>query len=150
MYMVSAAFNPMHPIGETTESMYWSITPNIKSHKLMGILWAHTGAIGCIGLSSLIIVSLTDDCSPELLIWPIPVGIILGIILVGIIAIVVWRCISYCGVRLPWLVQDIVLLHCHLLLRLAPHCSAVAFTSWGKVNGLHLMLTSPPPHPKMM
>ncbi len=25
-------------------------TPHIKSHKLMGILRAHTGAIGCIGL----------------------------------------------------------------------------------------------------
>ncbi len=25
--------------------------PYIKSHKLMGVLWAHTGAIGCIVLS---------------------------------------------------------------------------------------------------
>ncbi len=109
--------------------------------------------MGCIGLSSLIIVSLTDDCSPELLIWPIPVGIILGIILVGIIAIVVWRCISYCGVRLPWLVQDIVFLQCHYSCSGLPHIALhdVAFTSWGKVNGLHLMLTSPPPpNPKMM
>ncbi len=30
------------------ESMYWSTT-----HKLMGILWAHTSAIGCIGLRTM-------------------------------------------------------------------------------------------------
>ncbi len=36
--------------------MYWSIAPSIKnfhikSHKLMDILWAHMGVIGCIRLS---------------------------------------------------------------------------------------------------
>ncbi len=43
--------NPIHPKG----NMYESIMPNIKppyiiSHKLMGSLWGHTGAIGCIVL----------------------------------------------------------------------------------------------------
>ncbi len=28
--------------------------PYIKSHKLIGIFWTHTGTIGCIGLSKLL------------------------------------------------------------------------------------------------
>lgn len=34
------------------------------------------------------------SCGAGLLIWPIPVGIVLGIILVGIVAIVVWKLLS--------------------------------------------------------
>ncbi len=39
------------------ETMYLSVTPSIhtppyKYQKLMDILWAHTGTIGCIGLTS--------------------------------------------------------------------------------------------------
>ena len=30
--------------------------------------------------------------------WPIPVGIILGILLIGLITIIVWRCLTYAGV----------------------------------------------------
>ncbi len=49
--------NPMHPITNSLKkqkSMYIvlmrSIKPSIKSHKLMGILRAHTGVIGYIGI----------------------------------------------------------------------------------------------------
>ena len=37
-------------------------------------------------------------CRPTLLVWPIPVGIILGILLIGLITIIVWRCLTYAGV----------------------------------------------------
>ncbi len=53
-----ALVNPIETASvKEAETMYWSITSGIKnlrmhvkSHKLMGILWAHAGTIGCIGL----------------------------------------------------------------------------------------------------
>ncbi len=52
-------FNPIHPIGNSLKkqkSMYRVLTTsyytlNMKSPKLMGVLWAYTDAIGCIELN---------------------------------------------------------------------------------------------------
>jgi hypothetical protein len=43
-----------------------------------------------------------DECSPQLLIWPIPVGIILGVLLIGLITIIVWRGLTYVGEYLEY------------------------------------------------
>ena len=37
------------------------------------------------------------DCNPSQVIWPIPVGIVLGIIVVGIIALILWKACSKLG-----------------------------------------------------
>ncbi len=42
------------------------------------------------------------DCNPAPLIWPIFVGIILGIVVVGILAVVLWRCCTYLGEYLEY------------------------------------------------
>lgn len=42
------------------------------------------------------------DCVPAPLIWPIIVGIILGIVVVGIVALLLWRCCSYLGEYLEY------------------------------------------------
>lgn len=43
-----------------------------------------------------------SDCSSDQPIWPIPVGIILGIIIVGIILIALWRGLTYLGEYLEY------------------------------------------------
>lgn len=40
----------------------------------------------------------SSDCNPQEQIWPIFVGIILGIVVVGLIAVILWRCCTYLGV----------------------------------------------------
>ncbi len=51
------AFNPIHPIGNSVKKqkpctkVEHLVKRPYKIHNLMGILWAHTGAIGCIGLN---------------------------------------------------------------------------------------------------
>ena len=40
-----------------------------------------------------------SNCVPRQEIWPIFVGIILGIIVVGLLAVILWRCCTYIGVR---------------------------------------------------
>ncbi len=71
-YMVSALkavsyrvyrVNPIHPIGNSfkkqkpcTNVYRLVLNLHIKFHKLMDILWAHTGAVGCIGLKYLMFV----------------------------------------------------------------------------------------------
>eukprot|EP00731_Ephydatia_muelleri_P018141 Em0011g181a len=37
------------------------------------------------------------DCNPSQVIWPIPVGIVLGIIVVGVIALILWKACSQLG-----------------------------------------------------
>jgi len=55
------------------------------------------------GQSSLgILLTGSADCNPAPLIWPIFVGIILGIVLVGILAILLWRCCTYLGEYLEY------------------------------------------------
>jgi hypothetical protein len=41
-----------------------------------------------------------SNCIPRQEIWPIFVGIILGIIVVGLLAVILWRCCTYIGVSL--------------------------------------------------
>ena len=40
----------------------------------------------------------SSDCNPPQQIWPIFVGIILAIIVVGLLAVVLWRCCTYLAV----------------------------------------------------
>ncbi len=47
--VVSVMFNPIHSVGDSV------IRSRNHVHKLIGILWSHLGAIGCIVLSILII-----------------------------------------------------------------------------------------------
>lgn len=54
-----------------------------------------------------------SDCIPRQEIWPIFVGIILGIIVVGLLAVILWRCCTYIGVSLHgflWKKLNLVLL----------------------------------------
>ncbi len=50
-------FNPIHPIGNSFRNhIKYNANLHIKSHKIMGILWAHTSTIGCIVLSCFLTV----------------------------------------------------------------------------------------------
>ena len=42
------------------------------------------------------------DCNPAPLIWPIFVGIFLGIVVIGILAVLLWRCCTYLGEYLEY------------------------------------------------
>lgn len=58
-----------------------------------------------INLNQSTIATLRNDpnqCSSQVLVWPIVVGIILGIVLVGIIVVIVWRCLTYLGEYLEY------------------------------------------------
>ncbi len=44
----------------------------------------------------------STECVPAPLIWPIIVGIILSIVVVGIVAVLLWRCCSYLGEYLEY------------------------------------------------
>ncbi len=64
----SPIINPIHPIGNSLKkqkSMYIVLTPVLnplyKIHKLMGILWAHMGAIGLIGLINVQVLPEGED-----------------------------------------------------------------------------------------
>ena len=46
-----------------------------------------------------------SNCIPRQEIWPIFVGIILGIIVVGLLAVILWRCCTYIGVSLARLLR---------------------------------------------
>ena len=42
----------------------------------------------------------SNDCSSSTPVWPIIVGTIVGIIIVGLLVLVLWRCCTYLGVSL--------------------------------------------------
>ena len=44
----------------------------------------------------------SSECNPAPLIWPIFVGIFLGIVVIGILAVFLWRCCTYLGEYLEY------------------------------------------------